>query len=229
MKNWSLGDHARLVDPFPGSSFISQNKSQAWQDIWVLTVTRGARCKRYLEVGANDPTLHNNTWLLSQLYNWSGVSIEYDPSHITSWSKVRSRDKFICADALLLDYTAILTELCAGSEKRVDYLQLDIEPSINTLQVLKRLPLDEFRFSTITFETDAYLGDLRAQKESRDLLKSKGYVAVFENVTVRCQEVAPDPIPFEDWWIDLSYLQEIGATQVRVAKNCFPSEYLLSP
>ena len=40
--------------------------------------------------------------------------------------------------------------------KQIDYLSLDIDPSEATLAALKKLPLDEYRFSVITYETEVY-------------------------------------------------------------------------
>ena len=38
--------------------------------------------------------------------------------------------------------------------KQIDYLSLDIDPSEATLAALKKLPLDDYRFSVITYETE---------------------------------------------------------------------------
>ena len=74
-------------------------------------------------------------------------------------------------DALTLNYKNVL-----GNNKRVDYLSLDIEPLTNTLACLKVLPLDEYRFSVITYETDYYdpatprdVAEM-VRKESRDTI-----------------------------------------------------------
>ena len=89
-----------------------------------------------------------------------------------------------------------------GFGKQIDYLQLDIEPSSNTLSCLKRLPLNEYRFSVITYETDFYDKSiseemaLSVREESRRILLSHGYEMVVGNVC----NVGNDP--FEDWYID---------------------------
>ena len=43
---------------------IKENHSQAYQDLFVLTMLGSKKNGRYLEIGANHPTAFNNTWLL---------------------------------------------------------------------------------------------------------------------------------------------------------------------
>jgi len=197
--NPSFLDQLRF--PFPGAKLILANYSQAWQDLFVICMLDGICNATYLEVGANDPVTHNNTYLLSKHFGWRGVSIEHDCSHLSRWMITRPTDSFLIADALLLDYDALISTLSRGGG-RIDYLQLDIEPSFNTLSVLKRLPLDKIRFSVITFETDAYAGDHRARDESRHILERYGYKRVGPNIGVLCESVSPNLIAFEDWWVD---------------------------
>ena len=188
--------------PFLTTNVLSENFSQAWQDLFVLTMLRGMPNGRYLEVGANDPKFHSNTFALSRLFNWSGVSIEYDPSHAKNWASLRPDDILVTGDALAIDYVQAMPIWFGQEQRRIDYLQLDIEPSLHTLQVLKKLPLEQYRFSVITFETDVYAGDLRARDESRALLRKYGYELVAPDIGVLCEPISPNLIPFEDWWVD---------------------------
>jgi hypothetical protein len=103
---------------------------------------------------------------------------------------------------MALDYGQAIPLWFGKDTKRIDYLQLDIEPSFNTLQVLKKIPLDQFRFSVITFETDVYAGDVRAREESRAMLQGHGYELVAPDVGVIFEPISPNPIAFEDWWVD---------------------------
>jgi hypothetical protein len=199
---WQPGMQARLRFPFPGAESLMTNHAQAWQDIFVLSVLEGLSHGSYLELGANAPFYNSNTALLARDLGWTGLSIEFDPSFVVPWLTERPDDRLVIADALSIDYHKALPMWFGAGVKRVDYLQLDIDPSLNTLQALKRLPLDEVRFSVITFETDAYAGDLRARDESREILASHGYELVAPDVNVLFLELAPDPIPFEDWWVD---------------------------
>lgn len=160
--------------------------SQAGQDKWVLDIIglNGS----YLEIGASHPVHINNTYLLEQ-NGWKGLSIDIDDSNLLHWNNYRT-NPLIIADALTFDYHDV---------KRIDYLQLDIEPSENTFNCLLRiLNTTKTRFSTITYETDAYI-DSRFVKPSRKLLQSLGYELAFADVMSEFG-------PFEDWYIDKSIL-----------------------
>lgn len=195
-----LASHMRF--PFPNANRIGQNHSQAWQDLFVLSMLGGRTGGRYLEVGANVASFHSNTCLLNTRFDWQGISLEYDPSCLQTWIEERPAADFVIADALSLDYAQALPRWFGEDNRRIDYLQLDIDPSFNTLRVLKRLPLDTYRFSVITFETDAYSGDHRARNESREILKHHGYQLVAPDLCVMYAVASPNPIPFEDWWVD---------------------------
>jgi hypothetical protein len=181
---------------------MQASHSQAWQDLFVISMLAGARERTYLEIGANVPVLHNNTALLVREFGWHGVSIEFDPSVVKPWLSDRPDDSLVIADALSINYAEALPTWFGDGVERIDYLQLDIEPSFHTLQALKLLPLEDVRFSVITFETDAYASDFRARDESREILAARGYRLVAPDVCVLYAEASPDPIPFEDWWVD---------------------------
>ena len=69
---------ARLLRfPFKGAENITKNHSQAWQDIFVLSMLEGQAGGRYLEVGANVASFHSNTCLLHKEFGWQGISLEY--------------------------------------------------------------------------------------------------------------------------------------------------------
>jgi len=194
---WSKLVASHLRFPFVDSERIIANYSQAWQDIFVLSVLDGMKNGTYLEIGAQKADAYSNSYLLHKGFNWNGISIEIDPMYMGQWRALRPDSVLVVTDALKIDYSVALP-LWFGEHARIDYLQLDIDPSYNTLLALKRLPLDTFRFSVITMETDAYLGDLRAQHESRKILSHFGYELVASDVVVPF----PVPVPFEDWWVD---------------------------
>jgi len=200
--NWHQKMSGFLRFPFEGANQISQNYSQAWQDIFVLSMLGGRLNGSYLEIGANFAVANSNTALLESSFGWDGFSLEIDPSFFRSWLVERPKANFIIADALTINYSEALFRWFGQDKNRIDYLQLDIEPSFNTLQVLKALPLDTCRFSVITFETDAYMGDFRARDESREILRQHGYELVGRDICVMFAPASPDPIPFEDWWVD---------------------------
>jgi len=175
---------------FPGSNEIKTSYSQVYQDLFVLAAHNGKKNGTYLEIGAGNPIIGNNTYLLESQFQWTGPSIDIDEN----WSKqfaANNRKQFILADALKLDFSKIL------SEKQIDYLSLDIDPSHQTLRCLKSLPLDVYRFSVITFEHDAYNGPTTARDESRILLQSLGYKMISGNISACYYNN-----PYEDWYLD---------------------------
>lgn len=252
--HWEPALADRLRSPFAGATRVMKNHSQAFQDIFVLSMLDGLRHGRYLEIGAHHPVSNNNTHLLHTIYGWSGVSIDIDSAHASQWRRERPGSTLLIADALKIDYEEAFANWFNAAETtppawarwlrrekpgaprdphRVDYLQLDIEPSIHTLDVLKALPLDSWRFSVITFETDAYAGDLRARDESRERLAKHGYRLIAADVLVLYTPVSENPIPFEDWWVDPQAVnqQKILAMQGAAGEGpggCLPQRMLFA-
>jgi hypothetical protein len=205
---WEPRSPAALRAPFDGADGIAVSFSQSGQDIFVLSALGGKRNGAYLEIGAAHPVGLNNSCLLSGAFGWKGVSLDLDAGFAREWLRHRPADHFQVDDATAVPYADALpvwfpsAGRAGALPERIDYLQLDIDPSFNTLKVLRALPLDHVRFSVITFETDIYAGDPRARAESRARLEALGYVLVAGDVSVVFAPVSPDPIPFEDWWVD---------------------------
>ena len=151
----------------------------------------------YVEIGAFESMRTNNTYLLETKFNWSGVAFEWLEEPAKDYNLHR-RNPCLQVDATTFDYLDYFVK--NNFPKQIDYLQVDIDPPRDTLNCLKRLPHNEYRFSTITFEHDLYAGNEDVKEEQKELLLSLGYVLAFENVKV----VVPDwpDREFEDWWID---------------------------
>ena len=173
---------------------LDYNYSEILQDIFVEKISKGKRNGTFLEIGANDYMLHNNTFLLEKKYDWTGVSIEIDSKYENEWKKNRPNSTFIVANALEVDYNSILPNV-----PYIDYLQLDCDPSAITYDIMLKIPFNSFKFKIITFEHDAYRGEegecIRIL--SRNFLKSKGYVMVAGNISAdyTLHHVC------EDWWV----------------------------
>jgi hypothetical protein len=185
-----------LKYPFDGSDQLNASYSQVWQDIFVLSILKGKSNGTYLEIGAENPDYINNTYLLTTQLGWNGVSIDCVENYQKSWAEQRPDNKFILCDALSVDYKQILDENYNG-QKVIDFLQCDIEPSVNTFTALKRIPHDEYRFRIITFETDLYTGGQSpwVREESRKYLSGLGYEMIVGDVLVDGNN------PYEDWWV----------------------------
>ena len=189
------GDYEKLKTKFTGAEDIENNWSQSMQDMFVLTMLDGKKKGVYVEVGADQPRVISNTYLLETEFDWAGVSFELDGNKVSFFNTMR-RNKCICDDATEFDYKFLFGE--RNYPKQIDYLQLDIDPAEGTLAALKKMPLDDYRFSVITYETDVYSSGADIQDEQIHILESKGYQLVAKNV--KCEGN-----PYEDWWVCLLY------------------------
>jgi hypothetical protein len=185
-------DLNKLRYKFLGAEDIDNNYSQAFQDIFALSILNGKRNGTYVEIGGDHGVIINNTYLLETEFDWTGISFELDQSKVDGYNELR-KNKCTCADATTFDYKKLFEE--KNFPKQIDYLQVDIEPAWQTLNALKALPLDDYRFSVITYENDVYKDGPDAGEEAMEILLSKGYQLVVRNV-------ANQGNPYEDWYVD---------------------------
>ena len=191
-------NYENLKTKFTGAESIENNWSQSMQDMFVLSMLDGKRSGVYVEIGADQPRVISNTYLLENNFDWSGVSFELDADKVTYFNSIR-KNKCLSEDATLYDYKSLFEE--RNYPKQIDYLQLDIDPAEGTLRALKALPLNDYRFSVITYETDVYSSGADIQDEQIEILESHGYQLVAKNV--KCEGN-----PYEDWWIDPAIVSE---------------------
>jgi FkbM family methyltransferase len=169
------------------------NYSQAFQDVLVEKIYDKKKNGTYLEIGANDYRLNNNTYLLEKDYDWKGISVEIDGVYEPDFKKYR-KNTFVLGDATTINYKELLKDM----PKTIDYLQVDCEPSQTTYDVLLKIPFDEYKFGVITYEHDHYDDRTKSFKQkSREFLRSKGYVLLVGNITPDVTE----QLDFEDWWV----------------------------
>ena len=191
-------NYENLKTKFAGAENIENNWSQSMQDIFVMSMLDGKRNGVYVEIGADQPRVISNTYLLEKDFDWSGISFELDADKVAFFNTIRE-NKCLCEDATLYNYKSLFEKL--NYPKQIDYLQLDIDPAEGTLRALKALPLDDYRFSVITYETDVYSSGADIQDEQIEILESHGYQLVAKNV--KCEGN-----PYEDWWIDPAIVSE---------------------
>jgi hypothetical protein len=177
---------------FNNLNLIKNNYSQAFQDMFVLSMLDGKKDGIYIEIGGDDPIVINNTYLLESEYGWKGISFEIESEKVNHYNSIR-KNNCICANAITADYSKIFKD--NNFSTQIDYLQLDIDPAEQTLACLKNLPLDTYRFSVITYETDAYRSSSQLVEESRSIFKDYGYELIAKDV-LNCGH------PFEDWYVD---------------------------
>ncbi len=201
----SLKDH--YLYPFPGFDTVTESFSQAWQDLFVLSMLEGKRNGCWLEIGACWPIAVNNTYLLSQ-FGWTGISI--DKADVEPyWKQDRPQDKLIVDNASTINYN----ELLADGPLQIDYLQVDIDPQQATFELLQNLPHDSYRFSVITYETDAYFYEnIKMRRQSREYMQSLGYELVVPDIVTKQRDVYGYGnnkwVPFEDWYVDPNIIPE---------------------
>jgi hypothetical protein len=189
MRNY-FKQHHTLRYPFSNSNIIEMNCSQAYQDLFVLSVLDGKTNGRYVEIGAENPVDINNTFLLEG-FGWEGYSLEISRNWENDWKNIR-KNELIIHDATKFDHKSKLKEL---NWDQIDYLQVDTEPPETTLKCLYNFPFDEVKVSVITYETDVYSGNSSPRTESRKYLKDLGYEMV-------CSDVCYSGNPFEDWYVN---------------------------
>lgn len=193
--------HELLKYKFNDCEKIEKNFSQSYQDIFVLTMLNGKRDGIFVEIGASDSIFINNTYLLEKYFNWNGISIDITIASKFSFEKNR-KCNFVHMDALKINYEELFEKY--KLPKQIDYLQIDIDPPVDmSLDCLKRIPLDKYRFSVITFEHNIYLGSnlIKVREESRKIFKQFNYELLVG-------DISNDSIndPFEDWYIDKSMI-----------------------
>ena len=71
-------NYENLKTKFTGAENIENNWSQSMQDMFVLSMLDGKRNGIYVEIGADQPRVISNTYLLEKDFDWSGISFELD-------------------------------------------------------------------------------------------------------------------------------------------------------
>jgi hypothetical protein len=205
---------------FKGLDLIKESYSNLCQDMFVLSVLNGKSNGTYLEIGGHLPIVGNNTYILENLYNWKGISIEFDQQYQSMWTEQRKNPIYI-QDALTTDYTGLLTK--NGIGEIVDYLSCDIEPQDATFAALKKIDHSKYRFRVITFEHDHYNGGAgpMVREESRKFLSDLGYRMLVGDVSHQGNKI-------EDWWVDpnLVDLEISNALQMTETWNADEAIYL---
>ena len=178
------------------SSLVSKTCSQIGQDNFIINLFNEKKNGLFVDIGAGPPKFINNTYLLEKDYNWDGISIEAAEISRIQWKESDRVTKFLCEDALKIDYNQVIGDLLKKHNKtRIDFLDVDLEPPSLTLEVLFKIIINsKYRFSTIIFEHDSWRESTHLLKTSRQLLERHGYILVADNVNNQ-----------EDWWIDGSY------------------------
>lgn len=182
---------------FPGIENIEQNYSRHFQDMFVLSVLDGKRNGKFVELGAGHPSLFNNTKLLEEEFDWSGISLDNSERMCHIFSRER-KSNILLADAGNTDYTELFKQNCL--EQRVDFLRINAEYS--SMAALKSIPFNKHEFSVIQFQHNAIWWRNGIRDESREILKKIGYVLMVPDVAV------DEKSNYEDWWVHPAHASE---------------------
>jgi hypothetical protein len=191
--------YEKIKVKFPGLREIKRNYSQCFQDLFVLTMLNGKRDGVFFEIGCGDPEHGSNTKLLEE-WGWKGTSIDIDPA-VTERFHAARKSFVITGDATKLDYGKLI-------EHDYDYLQIDCDPALQSLETLLRIPFERHKFAVITFEHDGYLDPL-IRERSRRYLWSFGYEMIAGDIA------ADDYMPFEDWWVHPDLVDDFPVMKLR--------------
>jgi hypothetical protein len=199
---------------FPGIENVKESFSQAYQDMFVLSVLNGKRNGTFLEVGAFDPVIISNTYLLERDFGWNGAAVDHSVEAIERMKNYPRKCFASLAEATTLDFDSLLDSL--NLPERIDYLSLDIEPNVDTLACMKRLLLMARRFTVVTFETDHYAGNEgdnlpTVRDDARKIMSAFDYVLVAGNIALPGDKTKP----FEDWYLDGSFFDEASIVKFK--------------
>jgi len=189
---YTKDQHNSLIYKFPQSENIEKTYSQCMQDLFVLTMLNGKTDGTYVELGAGDPFLSNNTALLEEL-GWSGISLDWNEEDVNKFKEQR-KNIILSKNVLETDFQQLFNHF--KLPKVIDYLSLDVDPCKTTYETLLNLPLNEYKFAVITYEHDFWVDNTTSYRsKSRKYLLKKGYKLVVSNLGANPKQ------PFEDWWV----------------------------
>jgi hypothetical protein len=190
--------------------------SEALQDIFVISMCKGTGLSSYLEIGAGPAKFNSNSYLLESHFEWEGISIELNEKFVNEFKEIR-KNEILLTDATKLDYSNLLKN--GNFPKDIGYLQIDINPSYQSLLTLFQIPFGLFRFGVITFEHDQYRTSRKIAKISRLKLEKEGYLLVARNVLSNFGGA------FEDWWVHPELIPLENYSHL-ASQNAKPQDFL---
>jgi len=169
---------------------------------FVLGINKNKNNGFYIELGGSDPFDNSSTYNLENDYNWNGFAIEIVPELQKQYS-LKRKNPCVLGDAMTFNYLKHFDE--NNFPKQIDFLSINIDPGYNdntgriagnpaqSLLGLIALPLQTYRFTTITFEHDSlqHYKNNPIRDAQREILDALGYSLVFRGWT-------------EDFWVDPS-------------------------
>lgn len=194
--------------------------SDAKQDQFVANLLNFKNDGYYLDIGSCHSIGSNNSYVFDNEFNWTGICVELQESYKSSYDG-RKQCTFLNEDATKLNYKEVLQK--NKFPKIIDYLSLDVDTA--SLEVLEKLPLDEFKFKVITIEHDFYIyGDTYRGKQ-REILEKNNYILLCADVYVQQNGFDKKECSFEDWWVHPDFF-DINTIEKIKSYELYPSEIL---
>lgn len=156
----------------------------------------------FLDIGCNHPINGNNTYLLENKYQWTGIGVDLGLEE--EWKKERN-SKIFLIDATSTVLTRILQQEI--NCKLIDYLSLDVDvggfrqANLSHL-VLPRILDAGISFKCATIEHESFKYGVENRNLMRNTLQNLGYEMLFEGIRFPAGE------EFEDWWINPIYFNK---------------------
>lgn len=196
--------------------------SQSGQDKWVCDFFNYKKNGYFVEVGAYDGIQTSNTYYLEKELGWNGICIEANLEIFQALKQNRqsnninfavSSNKGFCnfsGDKIntfghVVECDTLNSILYNNScKQKIDYLSLDIEGM--EYEALKSLDFNYWDIKLITVEHNLYCTNDIEKNKIYDLLSSKNFERVVEDV--KCLDTNPIWFnkPYEDWYINRNIL-----------------------
>ena len=206
---------------FDGLETVQRNYSEAYQDMFVLSMLNGKKNGTYLEIGSGDPVYGNNTYLLEKDFGWKGISLDISEEFVKAHNNQRNH-MCLLKDATATNYAALFAAHGVGDV--IDYLQIDCDPPSVSFKALLSIPFEKYKFRVITFEHDHYANPTEGYREkSRNFLTSLGYVLFTSNIS-------PDKNrPYEDWFVhpELVNMNDVSSFMNTDATTKMAEEFMI--
>ena len=176
-------------------------RSDAFQDQFVHKILNGKRDGYFVDIGSCGAINSNNTYFFESL-GWNGICIEIEKGYADTYHQRRC--VFINQNALTVNYHDLFES--NNAPKWIDYLSVDIDEL--SVEAIKLLPHNEYKFGVITIEHDGYIHGDQYRNQQREFLNSLGYYLLGSNVRVPDRHFRSlsslnhlDNNGFEDWWV----------------------------
>ena len=201
---------------FEGIEKVERNYSRHYQDMFVLSVLNGKTNGTFIEIGSGDPYKFNNTALLEDTFDWTGISIDNNERFCYQHSRKR-KSQILNADVVHLDFDMFFKMNCV--ERHTDFLRINAEGA--TVAALQKIPFDKHEFFVVQIQHNACWWGNEIKDFTRDWLQKIGYVLAVPDVAVNEKD------NYEDWWLHPQIADRKTAMLRKQGKPNFAYDYMM--